>query len=241
MADTVFDFISQHGRVPFISDTPKPWTYKAWILPYITLHHAVLGMCSNRWGYYHGTMQGPIPQIAFKKTNNKVDSLLHEWSRLCGQDLGGWTDFRLLLEWLGWGLGVKEEPPHISDEHQSKLYQTVNIGELLKEPYDYLGEHVAQGKASRWNPTAFYPTPHHVVEFMVTMQFYDHPDGKYAKVCDPCMGSGRMLLHASNYSLCLYGQDIDPLCVLMTKINGALYAPWISFPVSEDLRATDAA
>jgi hypothetical protein len=39
-----------------------------------------------------------------------------------------------------------------------------------------------------------------------------------------------MLLHASNYSLCLYGMDIDYHCVSMTKINGALYSPWLSFP-----------
>ena len=40
-----------------------------------------------------------------------------------------------------------------------------------------------------------------------------------------------MLLHASNYSLRLYGMDIDPLVVKISKINGALYAPWMSFPL----------
>jgi hypothetical protein len=40
-----------------------------------------------------------------------------------------------------------------------------------------------------------------------------------------------MLLHASNMSLCLFGQDIDPLAIAMCKINGALYAPWMSFPL----------
>ena len=38
-------------------------------------------------------------------------------------------------------------------------------------------------------------------------------------VNDPCVGSGRLLLHASNISLRLYGQDIDPLAVAMCKIN----------------------
>ena len=33
-----------------------------------------------------------------------------------------------------------------------------------------------------------------------------------------------MLLHASNYSLCLYGQDIDRVALMMCQINGALYA-----------------
>jgi len=29
--------------------------------------------------------------------------------------------------------------------------------------------------------------------------------------------------------MCLFGQDIDPLAVAMCKINGALYAPWMTF------------
>jgi hypothetical protein len=40
-----------------------------------------------------------------------------------------------------------------------------------------------------------------------------------------------MLLHASNFSLNLWGQDIDPLAVALCKINGAMYAPWMSFPL----------
>ena len=47
------------------------------------------------------------------------------------------------------------------------------------------------------------------------------------------MGSGRTQLHASNISLNLHGQDIDPLAVAMCQINGALYAPWLSFPLPE--------
>src|SRR5919197_815569 len=59
----------------------------------------------------------------------------------------------------------------------------------------------------------------------------DGRDLRLTSVNDPCVGSGRMLLHASNFSLRLYGQDIDPLAVALCKINGALYAPWLSFPL----------
>lgn len=61
------------------------------------------------------------------------------------------------------------------------------------------------------------------------------PDGRDPRtvtVCDPCVGSGRMLLHASNHSVCLYGCDIDPICARITSINGVLYAPWFAFPFS---------
>jgi hypothetical protein len=54
-------------------------------------------------------------------------------------------------------------------------------------------------------------------------------------VLDPCVGTGRMLLHASNFSYCLYGCDIDPLVAMITRINGALYAPWLTFPFSESI------
>jgi hypothetical protein len=52
---------------------------------------------------------------------------------------------------------------------------------------------------------------------------------------DPCVGTGRMLLHASNYSYCLYGCDIDPLVAMITRINGALYAPWLAFPFPKEV------
>ena len=64
-----------------------------------------------------------------------------------------------------------------------RLYRGVNLGPLLTAPHDYLGEHVAAGTARGWNPTAFFPTPHNVVELMVRMTMHDaRKDG---------VGSGR--------------------------------------------------
>jgi hypothetical protein len=177
----------------------------------------------------------PIPQVTFGSPDNRVFCLLHDWSKLIGWDSGGWSDFRALLDWLCWGLALACEPPRLADEVSEKLYRGVDLGPLLYAPHDYLGAHVAAGKARGWNPTGFYPTPHSVVECMVRLSVHDargeDRDPRTLSVCDPCVGSGRMLLSASNYSLCLFGQDIDPLAVAMCKINGALYAPWLSFPL----------
>jgi hypothetical protein len=130
----------------------------------------------------------------------------------------------------------------LSQEVNEKLYRQVNLGPLLAKPYDYLGEYVAAGKSRGWNPTGFYPTPHNVVECMVKMALQDEGqeghDCRRRSVCDPCVGSGRMLLHASNYSMCLFGQDIDPLAVAMCQVNGALYAPWLSFPLPAHVLGT---
>jgi hypothetical protein len=115
------------------------------------------------------------------------------------------------------------------------LYRQVNLQPPLEKPHDYLGAFVAEHQAKGWNPTGFYPTPHQVVECMVRITMHDsRADGRDPRtlsVCDPAVGSGRMLLHASNHSLCVFGQDIDALAIAMCKINGALYAPWLSFPL----------
>ena len=68
----------------------------------------------------------------------------------------------------------------------------------------------------------------------------DSRDPRTLSFEDPCVGSGRMLLHASNMSLSLRGQDIDPLAISMCKINGALYAPWLSFPLPAVILGTPA-
>ena len=72
-------------------------------------------------------------------------------------------------------------------------------------------------------------------ELIVRMTHHDISsegrDPRSFSVCDPAVGSGRMLLHASNFSMNLWGQDIDPLAVAMCQINGALYVPWLSFPL----------
>src|SRR5439155_10786343 len=109
---------------------------------------------------------------------------------------------------------LTEDQPRLSEAVREKLYRAVNLTPLLGRPYDYLGEYVARGKAKGWNPTAFYPTPHTVVELMARMTLHDaEADGRDPRtlsVLDPCVGSGRMLLHAANFSLRLFGQDIDP-------------------------------
>jgi hypothetical protein len=237
---TVYDFLAEHGRLPRAGDTPPPWRYHGWLLLYVQGIHAQ-GHCGDRWGYYLRTLAAgklldePIPQIEFGAPDPRVEGQLHEWARLVGQDLGGWSDFRVLLEWLAWGLGVSQEETKLADAVQERLYRAVNVGPLLAAPYDYLGRHVEEWKAKGWNPSGFYPTPHEVVKLMVAMTMHDAAqegrDGRTLSVCDPCVGSGRMLLEASNYSLRLYGQDIDPLAVLMCLINGALYAPWMVFPL----------
>jgi hypothetical protein len=55
--------------------------------------------------------------------------------------------------------------------------------------------------------------------------------GKFATVCDPAVGTARMLMHASNRSIFLFGADIDPVVLKAAKLNLHLYAPWGALPI----------
>jgi hypothetical protein len=242
---TVYDFLQEHGRLPKLGDPEPPWTFKGWALPYVQQIHALHPDVPDRWGYLLRTLEAghlldePIPPIHFGPTNQQVAGMLDRWTGTVGWDMGGWSDFRVLVEWLGWSLGVLGECPDLKDATHEKLYRDVNLVPLLESPRDYLGMWVSERKAAGWNPSGFYPTPHEVCELMIAMTMHDYGeegrDARTASVCDPCVGTGRMLLHASNLSLNLYGQDIDHLVCSICKINGALYAPWIVCPLGEEI------
>jgi len=245
-------FILQNGRPPLLGKDPiAPWKYRAWMLPMVQQCH-YHPQVVNRWDYYLRTWMGgklldePIPQMQFGEGNPRIGEgmkMIEKALDIMFHDTGSWSAFPALIEWLAWAMGLHGvEEPRLQEKTNEALYRHFNLGPLLLQPYDYLGTLYAEGKG-KWNHTGFYPTPHNVVEMMARMQCHDLvegglPDGRdprTATICDPCVGSGRMLLHASNYSLCLYGMDIDRLCVLMTKINGVLYAPWLTFPFPAEI------
>jgi hypothetical protein len=105
-------FFSRENRLPRLGDSPPPWCYRGWLLPYAFLIHEFCPAVANRWGYYFRTVEAgklldeAIPQIAFGAPDQRVFSLLHDWSALIGGDCGGWSDFHMLLEWLSWGLSL---------------------------------------------------------------------------------------------------------------------------------------
>lgn len=237
---SIRDYWKEHNDVPRLGNDPPPWAYQGWAIPYVyQLHEA--GLCGNRWSYLGATLHkgklldDPIPQVQYTDKDPAVLKLLDQWSRIVGWDMGGWSDFSRLMEWLAYSLGLVNECPDLKPETHEKLYRTVNLGPMMQKPSDYFGTWISERKAAGWNPTGFYPTPHEVVKLMTEMTFHDMgkegKDPRLATVCDPCVGTGRMLLHAANHSLCLYGCDIDPLVLLGCKINLALYAPWGVHPL----------
>src|SRR5581483_225538 len=203
-------FLNEHGRVPMIEDAKKPWQYRGWLLYYRFMLEGHPGV-GSRWDYWFRTMTAkalldvPIPTVHFSTCADKQAMKdLEGWIRLVDRHKGGWAAIDTLLDWFLWGFGYSKSQPELPQELNENLYRQVNIGPMLLRPYDYLGEWIAAQKGS-WNPNAFYPTPHSVAEMMVQLTMVEGPGDKRIKtVLDPAVGSGRMLMHASNYSLRLY-------------------------------------
>jgi hypothetical protein len=143
---------------------------------------------------------------------------------------GSFDNFEYFMEWLLFGFGHRghrKEPKEPSPHASERLYQLFDLGLLLLAPNDYLGDILAENAHGRH--LGFFPTPLNVCEMMAMMTMGDK-DLRLEMVCDPCVGTGRMLLAASNYSYQLYGMDINRTVILATLVNGFLFAPWIVAP-----------
>ncbi len=239
---TVFDFLIEHGRLPRLDERERPYAYRGWIQPYLQGWEMQLRQEESRYAYFYelwltGELgDRPIPRLDFQDTQrNGGAALKNIWQCISICDEGGsWSGLTDFIYWLAFGLGVHTEASQLSDKVQAQLYRKFNVKSWLEAPYDYLGDLLCERKKG-WNPAGFFPTPHAVVEMMVRMTFGEDEDQRALTVNDPAVGTGRMLLHASNFSLRLSGQDIDPLCVAICKINGALYAPWLAFGLPPSL------
>jgi len=244
-------FVDTQGRLPRLGDPCPPWTYRGFLLPYVIQLHSIHPEIPDRWGYYFhalecGLTTEPIPQLSFRHFPDRATlRQIERWISLIEETSSGGSSFHSLIEWLAWALGVSDTQPTLEESTQEKLYRAVNVEPWLLHTYDYFGEMLAEQRSRGWNSTGFFPTPHPICELLVRMTLEgetdaDGKDPRTRSLIDPCCGTGRMLLHASNYSLNLHGMDIDPLVLTITKINGALYCPWLAFPIPSNILKTDA-
>lgn len=234
-------FFLENGRLPFITDEIKPWTYRGWLIPYLQMAEAH-PLVSKRYDYVMRTLDAgkllaePLPQIhfvgEFEQATKPGIKMLSKCLDHVEQKSGSWNGMREFCEWLGYALGVTCEQSKLKPEVQEFLYRNFNLEPLVLHPSDYLGQMLCETQHGKKN--GFYPTPICIVQLMAQMvnAHKTGTDQRREATMDPCVGTGRMLLVASNYSMRLFGQDIDGLCCLITKINLALYAPWFYIPDS---------
>ncbi len=231
---------------------PHPTTRRGWLVPYLLEGDDVFGHGRHAWWLDAADAgelpAGPIPQIEFREVADttvrdglptmlpgpplSADGARRHVQSLVDEMRGGWESLTFLVRWLAWGLsvGCQDRAP---EEWNELLYRELQLGRLQAADADVLGFLLSERHGKGWNPNAFYPTPMNVCTCMAQMvvadvgdTLPDGRDGRLASVCDPCVGTGRMLLAASNYSINLWGVDIDATMVDACAVNLALFAPW---------------
>lgn len=225
------------GQPPLLGDEVPPWRYRGWLRLLVQQLHAHCEPQTgfpDRWGYLFEALAAnrlptaPIPRVEFSAAHDPTLKATDKWVGILDRAMGRWDSFRDFVRFLAYGLEVLKEDPVLPDPASEDLYRTVDLGQWLKYPSDYLGEVAMQRFGG--GPHAFFATPHPLCELMV-QQIIGDGDNRSKSVQDPAMGTGRMLLHASNHCLRLAGQDIDEVMVLCTKVNLAVYAPWGLYPL----------
>lgn len=232
----------------------KPELEAGWNFKYLYLVDSAIWGRWNYWNHlatYGELPEEGIPQIRFEEMPNKMalKTLERCFSAITSSPWHGWSmpDYLdYFLDWIIWSIDPlkSDQKPQVKggmkEDACEMLYQTFDLWPLLLYPHDYFGHILAE--CAYGKGFSFFPTPHTVVETMVKMNMKGGVRGKddrLATVCDPCVGTGRMLLHASNYSLCLYGQEINYLIHKACLVNMYLYAPWGAKPLKHLVTPVD--
>lgn len=232
-------YLIDNGKLPSVDDEIKPWEYPGWLVPYIQLSEDAHSGIASRYGYLLRTLESghlldePLPQVKFVGEGSPEAKpgmkMLADMIKIVETRTGYSRSIEEVCRFLGWGLKVCDEKPNLSDDALEALYRLFDVSKWLLAPTDYIGQHMAEVSYGRAG--GFFPTPMNVCEMMTRMNFLGMAgDRRILTVNDPCVGTGRFLMTASNYSMRLSGNDINWLCVLATKINLALFAPWSRVP-----------
>jgi len=136
-----------------------------------------------------------------------------------------------LFRWWLYAFGSEtvRERPELSDEAKVAMYSDLNLGWMLCHPGDWAAA-ICLELAGTNSHTGWFPTPLNITKMMTQILFDGHEgDTRALSVHDPCVGTGVMLLCASNYSLCLSGQDVNQTMCLGCEFNAWLFVPWLVY------------
>jgi hypothetical protein len=221
---------------------------RGWLLPYLL---ELDEWADGRWAYWCRTEEAgklldePIPQVSWcydphsaapaRKHLESCLDLIPNHGHDSWLGWSSWDSFDYFLSWLLYGFGSPlqpELPREVNQGCSMRLYQHFNLAWPLAYPYDQFGDLMAECKMGR--SAGFFPTPHGICSMMTRMLWFSDSDKDYrAESCmEPALGTGRMLLHASDYCMALYGQDISMTCVKAAICNAYFYAPWMAKPLS---------
>lgn len=119
-----------------------------------------------------------------------------------------------------------------------KLQPALEKEILFAEGEDSLGfVYISLRDIGQRKSSGVYYTPEKVVNELIERLYENDTDLNLRTICDPCCGTGNFLLSLGAKGIGyanLYGQDMDPVSVYLSRINIALMAP--EMPAS-DLRS----
>lgn len=234
---------------------PGPDLEHGWLFKYMLVADAATW---QRWTYWMYLSMNewrlppePIPYMEFTnayphseswQTRKMLERCLDAISPYGGwQGWSTWDHFDYFLSWVLYAFGspTQTELPKERDPGASyRLFQTFDLDPMILWPSEYWGDLFAESKIGQGS--GFYPTPMNITQMMADMVsdgsdtgnfVYPVPDRRLLTVNEPCVGTGAMLLAASNYHLSLSGQDINPLVIKACLVNLYLYAPWGAKPI----------
>lgn len=208
---------------------------RGWLLPFLFTYDDLLW---GRWRYWTDILQkgtiegsGPIPQIEWVDTYSKRSEETKKMLNKCL--LHHEATIENFADWLLWGLAGTNEIPQVSEKLNEHYYRCFDLFLVLDNPTDYLSHLLCDQTGKGYKKgLGYFPTPFNISRMMVDILYGDgDPEQKKRQtVHDPCVGCGSMLLHASNYFLRGYGQDISGIAVKLCTIQMYWYAPWYARP-----------
>ena len=201
--------------------------------------YAADALTIGRWHYWldvratQAVIDKPIPQVKFLTAGDKGFQLTLEMLEHCLAVPGYHDNTRTFYNFIDWilysyGSPLVDDISHVPVIQSAFWYENFRAQLMLMYPGDYFAELFQSVYGKSANVHSFFPTPSHVAGFMAVAAFVGEPseESKYKIACDPCCGTGALLLHASNYSLRIQGIDIDDSMIKMCTLNGYHYIPW---------------
>ena len=145
--------------------------------------------------------------------------------------------FEDFLDWILFNFGdyhTKELPPSVTPKHVEYWNQHFDLSMLLLREGDWIGQWYEVNEASNFvkGKQGFFTTPMNICTLMAKITMESNTD-LLTEMNEPCCGTGRMFLAASNYTLLMCGQDINLTCIKICRINAWLYMPSIAMPCKD--------
>jgi hypothetical protein len=136
------------------------------------------------------------------------------------------------VDWVLWGFGDRQFTdgfPDIDLKTDDAWASNFDLVLHFLYPGDNFGYIFEQHYCSKLSSQSrgFFSTPSSVSELMARMVYGGDVFKPNMSLMEPCAGTGRMLLPASNYSSNMHAMEINHSTVKVLTVNGYLYMPWL--------------